>query len=212
MGGLAILLIVVFYISLAVWLVARVKGWGRRAVVGVIAFLLPTADGYLGRKYVEHLCAKDGGLKVYRVVEGVEGVLGLAPDSQTLKRTGYRFVEINRATVDPKRAFWRIERMPDGRIQEGFDAKPRAKYAIEGRLGGTGFPMDVAISDMQVRELESGEVTARFRKYSGGAGWAERFLSQFTGAGYAQGTECKAPAHPVGPDELAMRALRPRHN
>lgn len=212
MGGLAILLIVVLYIALAVWLVVRAKGWWRRSVVGLIAFLLPTADGYLGRKYVEHLCAKDGGLQVYRVVKDVEGVLGLAPDSQTLKRTGYRFVEIDRATVDPKRAFWRIERMSDGQIQEGFDTKPKAKYTIEKKLGGTGFPTRVAISDMQVRELASGEVTARFRKYSGGAGWAERFLAQFTGAGYAQGTECGAPAHPVGPDELAMQALHPPRN
>lgn len=209
MGGLAILLIVVLYIALAVWLVVRAKGWWRKAAVGLIAFLLPTADGYLGRMYVEHLCAKDGGLKVYRVVEGVEGVLGLAPDLQTLKRTGYRFIEIDRATVDPKRAYWRIERTPDGQIQEGFDAKPRAKYKIERKHGGTGFPTRVAISDMQVRELTSGEVTARIRKYSGGVGWAERFLAQFTGAGYAQGAECAAPVRPVGPDELAMQALHP---
>lgn len=212
MGGLAILLIVVLYITLAVWLIVRANGWWRKAAVGLIAFVLPTADGYFGRKYVEHLCAKDGGLKVYRVVKDVEGVLGLAPDSQTLKRTGYRFIEIDRATVDPKRAFWRIERMPDGQIQQGFDATPKAKYTIEKQHSGTGFPTRVAISDMQVRELESGEVTARFRKYSGGAGWAERFLAQFTGAGYAQGTECAAPAQPVGPDDLAMQALHPPRN
>ncbi len=212
MGGLAILLIVVLYVALAVWLVVRMNGWRRKAVVGLIAFLLPTADGFLGRKYVEHLCAKDGGLKVYRVVEGVEGVLGLAPDRQTLKRTGYRFVEIDRATVDPKRAYWRIEQLPDGQIQQEFDAKPRAKYIVETKHGGTGFPTHIAISDLQVRELASGELAARFRMYSGGAGLAERFLAQFTGAGYAQGAECAAPVQPVGPDELAMQVLHPpRH-
>lgn len=212
MGGLAILLIVVLYIALAVWLVVRVKGWRRKAAVGLIAFVLPTADGYFGRKYVEHLCAKDGGLKVYRVVKDVDGVLGLAPDRQTLKRTGYRFIEIDRATVDPKRAYWRIERLPDGQVVEGFAAKPRARYKVEKHFGGTGFPTRIAISDLQVRELASGEVTARFRMYSGGVGWAERFLAAFTGAGYAQGIECAAPAQPVGPDELAMRSLYPVGN
>lgn len=212
MGGLAILLIVVLYITLAVWLIVRMKGWRRKAVVGLIAFLLPTADGYLGRRYVEYLCAKDGGLKVYRVVKDVEGVLGLAPDSQTLKRTGYRFIEYAGSFSDPKRAIRRIERLPEGQILEGFDTKPRAKYAVEWKLGGTGFPSNVAISDMQIRELASDEVMARFRKYSGGAGWAERFLASFTGAGYAQGTECAAPAQPIGPDELAIQALHATGN
>lgn len=212
MGGLAILLIVVLYITLAAWLVVRAKGWWRKAAVGLIAFALPTADGYFGRKYVEHLCAKDGGLKVYRVVKDVEGVLGLAPDSQTLKRTGYRFIEYAGSFSDPKRAIRRIERLAEGQILEEFDAKPRARYAIERKLGGTEFPSNVAIADMQVRELASGEVIARFRKYSGGSGWAERFLASFTGAGYAQGTECAAPDQSMGPDELAMQALRPISN
>lgn len=212
MGGLAILLIGVLYIALAVWLIVRMKGWRRKAVVGLIAFLLPTADGYLGRKYVEHLCARDGGLKVFRVVKDVEGVLGLAPDRQTLKRTGYRFIELDRATVEPKRAYWRIERLPDGQVVEGFDSNPKAKYKVEKIFGGTGAPFRVAISDLQIRALADGEVTARFRKYSGGAGWAERFLAHFTGAGYAQGVECAAPAQPVGPDELAMQSLHSTGN
>jgi hypothetical protein len=212
MGGLAILLIVILYIALAVWLVVRARGWWRKATVGLIAFLLPTADGYLGRKYVEHLCAKDSGLKVYRVVKDVEGVLGLAPDRQTLKRTGFRFIEYAGSFSDPKRAYRRIERLPDGQVVEGFDTKSRARFKVEKQHGGTGFPTHIAISDVRVIDSASGELVAQFRKYSGGVGWAERFLAKFTGAGYAQGVECVASDKPIGPDELVMRSLHPSGN
>lgn len=210
MGGLAILLIVVLYITLAVWLVVRAKGWWRKVAVGLIAFALPTADGYFGRKYVEHLCAKDGGLKVYRVVKDVEGVLGLAPDSQTLKRTGYRFVEIERAAVDPKRAYRRLERLPDESILEAFDAAPMASYEVfstHEQVAAT--IVRYAVSDDIVRDRKSAEVLVRYRHYGGGAGWAERFLGQFTDAGGAGGVSCPPYEDRPGGERLAMLVLKP---
>lgn len=210
MGGLAILLIVVLYITLAVWLVVRVKGWRRKAAVGLIAFVLPTADGYFGRKYVEHLCAKDGGLKVYRVVQGVEGVLGLAPNRGTLQRTGYRFIEIGRAAADPNRTYRRIERLPDERFLEEFDSAPKAKYEIVSmheRISGV--VVRYAISDDLVRDRQSAEVLVRYRRYGGGAGWAERFLGQFTDAGGAGGISCPPYEERPGGERLVLMGLMP---
>jgi hypothetical protein len=210
MGGLAILLIVVFYIALAVWLVVRVVGWRRKTVVGLIAFLLPTADGYLGRKYVEHLCAKDGGLKIYRVVEGVEGVLGLAPDSSTLKRTGYRFIEYAGSFSDPQRAIRRIEQLPNGEVVESFDANPRASYQTRKDTVFRGLlTTGVAYDDYLVIERRTGESLARYREYRGGAGWAERFLGQFTGAGGAGGIECPRYGNHPGYEKLLLLVLKP---
>jgi hypothetical protein len=209
MGGLAILLIVVLYITLAVWLVVRAKGWWRRSVVGLIAFLLPTADGYLGRKYVEHLCAKDGGLQVYRVVKDVEGVLGLAPDSQTLKRTGYRFIEYAGSFSDPKRAYRRVGRMPDGQIVEEFDAKARARHEVvtkHDRIREVW--VRYARTDDIVRDRESTEVLVRYRRYGGGAGWAERFLGQFTDAGGPGGVSCPPYEERPGAEQLVLLVLK----
>jgi len=210
MGGLAILLIGVLYIALAVWLVVRMKGWRRKAVVGLIAFLLPTADGYLGRRYVEHLCSRDGGLKVYRVVEGVEGVLGLAPDRQTLRRTGYRFVEIDRAAVDPQRAYRRLERLPDEGFLEELRAAPMAKYEVVSTHERVSVAtVWYAISDDLVRDRKSAEVLVRYRHYGGGAGWVERFLGKFTDAGGAGGVSCPAYEERPGAERLAMLVLKP---
>lgn len=210
MGGLAILLIVVLYITLAVWLVVRAKSWWRKAVVGLIAFLLPTADGYLGRKYVEHLCAKDGGLKVYRVVQGVEGVLGLAPDRPTLQRTGYRFIEIDRAAANPKRAYRRLERLPDEGFLEEFHAAPKANYEVVSTNERVSAAIVwYAVSDDFVRDRKSAEVLVRYRHYGGGAGWAERFLGQFTDAGGAGGVSCPPYEERPGGEKVAMLVLKP---
>lgn len=209
MGGLAILLIVVLYITLAAWLVVRAKGWWRKAAVGLIAFALPTADGYFGRKYVEHLCAKDGGLKVYRVVKDVEGVLGLAPDSQTLKRTGYRFIEYAGSFSDPKRAYRRVARMPDGQIVEEFDAKATARYEVVTKHDRVREVwVRYARTDDIVRDRESTEVLVRYRRYGGGAGWAERVLGQFTDAGGPGGVSCPPYEERPRGEQLVLLVLK----
>ncbi|MGQ0509505.1 MAG: hypothetical protein ACT4P9_02740 [Betaproteobacteria bacterium] len=210
MGGLAILLIVVLYVALAVWLVVRAKGWRRKFAAGLIAFLLPTADGYIGRKYVEHLCAKDGGLKIFRVVEGVEGVLGLGPDRATLKRTGYRFIEYAGSFSDPKRAYRRLERLQDERYLEAFDTEAISKYEVLAtRERFSAAIVQYAVSDDLVRDRQSAEVLARYRHIGGGAGWAERFLGQFTDAGGAGGISCPPYEERPGGERLAMMVLKP---
>jgi hypothetical protein len=186
------------------------KGWRRKAVVGLIAFLLPTADGYLGRRYVEHLCAKDGGLQVYRVVKDVEGVLGLAPDSQTLKRTGYRFVEYPGSFSDPKRAIRRLELLPDGQFVETFDSRSIARYEVSTKHDLVRYVLiRFARTDDIVRDRETSEVIVRYRWYGGGAGWAERFLGHFTDAGGAGGVSCPPYQERPGGERIVLMVLKP---
>jgi hypothetical protein len=210
MGGLGILVILVAYVAAAVWLAMRARTWWRRVLVGAVAVLLPTTDAAIGRMVVRHLCGKDGGLAVYRVERNVEGVLGLAPNRATLERMGFRFIELDRGKADPGRAIRRIERMSDGEIVESFDSKPRAGFKVEQVLAGkTLLTTGYGTRDLQVSRMADGEVLARFRNYSGGTGWAESFLAQFTDAGVPTGTDCGTPATPVGPEEIVKLALKP---
>jgi hypothetical protein len=209
MGGLAILLIVVAYIAAAMWVAFRVKGVWRKSAVVLIALLLPTLDGFLGRRYVEHLCARDGGLTVFRVVDNVDGVLGLAPDAPTLKRTGFRFIEIDRAAGDPSRAYRRIERLADGAVVESFDAVPRAKYGYRLRsVTRRALTFIYGYQDSEVIDLTSNEVLSRYRQFDGGFGWASRFLGSFADAGGPAAELCPPLEVRPGPEQLVASTLR----
>ncbi len=61
MGGLAVVLLLVGYLALSVWLIAKVRGARAKLIVLAIALLLPTADAIVGRLYLKHLCAREGG-------------------------------------------------------------------------------------------------------------------------------------------------------
>ncbi len=210
MGGMAIALIVAVYLAVAVGLIFKAKNWKARLAIALIALLLPTADGYIGRRYVEHLCAKDGGLKVFRVVENVEGVLGFSTLRATFERMKYQFLEMDRPTVDQNKKYRRIERLPSGEIVEGFASKPLAKYKLE-RIFGGGEMLTIGYSmiDDRVVVIETGEVLVRYRQYGGGAGWAERFLGQFTDSGHAGGALCPAFEDRVPGEELVRAVLKP---
>ena len=76
-----LLFIVVVYVGVAVvlaWLLARrrqtPKAKAIAATLTLLVFaLIPTWDILPGRLYFNHLCATEGGLKIYKTVEGVEG-------------------------------------------------------------------------------------------------------------------------------------------
>jgi hypothetical protein len=213
-GGLAILLIFAIYVVGALWLAYKVKRWPRKALVLVLAFLLPTADTFLGMTYVEHLCDRDGGLKVFRVVENVDGVLGLAPNKATLDRTGYRFIELDRRPAgDPSRSYRRVERLSSGEVAESFEASPKASYELVSEHRRVNlFLVQYGVLDDLVRDRVSGEVLARYRRIGGGAGLAVRFLGQFSDAGFAAAASCPPPNERVHMEALAILALKPVAN
>jgi hypothetical protein len=210
MGGFAILLIVIAYLGVATWLALRAGTWRRRALVIAVAALLPTLDAAIGRMVVRHLCARDGGLQVYRVVENVEGVMGLAPDKATLERTGFRFVEIDRPSSDPGRVVRRIERLPDGELAETFDSKPRARLGYRlNTVSRRMLTMLYGYQDSQVVDLSSGEVVGRYRQFMGATGWAERLLGAFTDAGGPSLEFCPDYEQRPDPERLILTVLRP---
>ena len=73
MGGLLGLLLIGLYIGGAYKIVQWIKPiWGKTLAV-VVVVLIPTADAVYGRIKLKQMCEADGGLKIYRTVEGVEG-------------------------------------------------------------------------------------------------------------------------------------------
>jgi hypothetical protein len=101
---LKLLFIVVVYVGVAVflaWLLARrrqtPKAKAIAATLTLLVFaLIPTWDILPGRLYFNHLCATEGGLKIYKTVEGVDGFYffpGAEFRREALEKFGYEFVE-----------------------------------------------------------------------------------------------------------------------
>ncbi len=187
MGGLAILLLIGLYIGVAVWAVRRQKSTRNKVIALVIALLIPSADAIIGRIYLQHLCDTEGGLKVYRVVEGVEGFMEQgATTDYWVKNYGYQFTESKTSTGNN----YRFSRQ-NGKIIVEENIVPKSKYLVkfESRGADNLFGRSVYL----IEEINSKELLAIDFAIFFGGGWAERFLAQFSDAGAGNVAFCKGP-------------------
>ena len=93
MGGLAVLLSISLYLVVAYWAITATKASRLKWLVVAVVVLFPTADAIVGRVYLKYLCAKEGGLKVNRVVEHVEGFMEQLGTDYWVRDGGYQFTE-----------------------------------------------------------------------------------------------------------------------
>lgn len=80
MSGSGVLFFIGLYFFIAYKVVGAVKTKALKGLAIVIFALIPTADAVVGRIYLQHLCATEGGLKINRVVNGVEGFISSGGD------------------------------------------------------------------------------------------------------------------------------------
>lgn len=73
MGALLILILAALYLWVSYKVVRRARSvWGK--VLAVLAFILiPTADAVYGRIKLRQMCEAEGGVRIYRTVENVNG-------------------------------------------------------------------------------------------------------------------------------------------
>ena len=77
MYGLAVIIVLYFYVRLAMWIAKKLAGrreskqwkWGIRAAVALIFILIPTADSIVGHLYFNHLCSTEASVRIYQTVE-----------------------------------------------------------------------------------------------------------------------------------------------
>lgn len=94
MIGLGFLLALILYIALALavsrWLPRALFKTPRAQIIAMMItlatfVLIPTWDIIPGKIYFNHLCETEGGLKIYKTVEGVEGLYLDSADTQLLE-------------------------------------------------------------------------------------------------------------------------------
>lgn len=201
MGGLLVLALIGGYI----WGVTKIficidTYWGKTLIV-VAAILIPSADAIYGRIKLTQMCEAEGGLHIYRVVEGVEGFDDPSgpPDDEWITKYGYRVVEGTELGGEPSR----LVRQPDGRVIREMGITPMTKYIYEMDKGDSKDIFDRSGSHIRVRR--TGEVLSRDVNINYAGGWFERFVNGLYAARGTAGT-C-GPI--VSIHELIFKTLKP---
>ena len=124
MGGLAVLFLMGLYFVLAVVAIVKVKPIWAKGLVLLTALLIPTSDAIYGRIKLQQMCKAEGGLKVYRVAEHVEGFMASSTDEFMLNKYGFQFSEGESSLTLP------LNFAPDkSYIMRHFSTAPQASFA-----------------------------------------------------------------------------------
>jgi hypothetical protein len=178
MGGLGVIFFIAFYLVIALKVFGKFKASRYKWLVVALIVLIPSGDAVVGRLYLKYLCANEGGLKVYRVAERVEGFMedgGI--DDDWVKNGGYQFSE----SAPVNGLVTRYSRQPDGRIIKEESVMPKSKYRVRSIVLGQ---HDIYMRyQYEVADQAGIEVLATDTQIGFNGGWAERFLAQFSDAG-----------------------------
>jgi hypothetical protein len=187
MGGLAVLFLLGFYCLLTLLALIYIRPIWAKAIVLILALLIPTADAVYGRYKLKQMCVAEGGLKVYRVAEHVEGFMGYADEGMITKH-GYQFVEENNSPN-----YYRLSK-ESGQIMREDKVTPKSKYRlhqIRGDEKSVYRRSQYLIEDIATREILATDTRLTFK-----GGWAERFLAQFSDAGVGNVAWCSDNPYP----------------
>jgi hypothetical protein len=173
MGGLSVLALLGLYIFLAITVFNAAKTTSAKAIVLLLALLIPTADAIYGRIKLQQMCKAEGGLKVYRVAEHVEGFMGYA-DEEMITKYGYQFVE----SCDVSKNCYKFSKKNEDVVKE-YKVTPKSKYRLRLIYGNN---KDIynhtqyIIEDIATSEVLATDTALAFR-----GGWVERFLDRLDG-------------------------------
>ena len=203
--------LVLFLLGASVWVwvaykvVRRIKpNWGKALAVAVFV-LIPTADTVYGRIKLKQLCEAEGGVKIYRTVEGVEGYFDgvWGPTPEWLTKYGYRFVEGKDRDGKPMR----IKLGPDGKVIEEMNVVPQSRHQYE--YSGAEFGNGYFRGESRIRDLQTKEILSRYVDIIYQGGWVERFLFYDGGPGFAAFCKDVTDQPPIERDYLISRTLKP---
>ncbi len=175
MGGIGILFFILLYLSITVVVLIKVKPWQGKVMMLLLAILLPTADAVHGRYKLKQMCAAEGGVKIYRVAEHVQGILQAG--NRSLLREGYRFLEQKGLGG----RYYRLHIVNNEIVKED-NIDPRSKFEMKftkSKIRQRYWRKTYSIETYP----DNNEVLAIATNIYFRGGWAESFLRSFSGAG-----------------------------
>lgn len=192
MTGLIVLGILLAYIAIAAGIAVLAKGKWRVLVIAVFV-LIPTWDIIPGKIALDRLCEKEGGIKIYRSVNGVEGFLSVDGKAyeEYFTRYGYKYVEIAREKRDPRTAkavgieYARVTLGDDGKLKEETIDKPRSQYSYKKapRIGEGQVEFGIVRNIDSIVDLRTNETLASRTEIYWTGSWLQRYGSPILGFG-----------------------------
>ena len=201
MAALLIFFLAWLYYRVVRKVLKRVKPYWGKALVIVIALLIPTADAVYGRHKLKRLCVQEGGLHIYRVVEGVRGFYSSFLLYKSLVGPGkYQFVE-----GDLRGKYTRFSLRPDGTYLHEVDITLMSEYAHKYKPGNL---KDIYLRDEDLVYVRAtGEVLARHVNIFYAGGWLQRAINGLYAARGNSGV-CESPRS-FHEEEFIMKVLKP---
>ena len=206
MGGLLAIAVLVLYI----WIWKKVFGriqpvWGK-ALAFVLAILIPTGDAIYGRIVLNQMCEAEGGLRVYKTVENVDGFFDdHGPDERWIKNRGFTFAEGRSQTGSPN--VDRLSKDSDGMVTMEKNVPRKSIYRLRfvpGELGSIYRRNKYVLDTYDETEILGEEVDI---SYSGG--WVERAINGIYAAHGTAGTCGLSIDVSRRRQDLVAAALRP---
>lgn len=184
MGGLLILFLMGLYLWGAYRIVRRTPPLWGKALVVLAALLIPTADAVYGRYRLKEMCAAEGGLRIYRVMENVAGFEDpkSRPDESWIGAGKFQFVEGEE--LSGKRS--RLSLRPDGTYLHEVAITPISEYVYEKEHGND---KDIYYRyEQRIRVRATGEVLGRYIDFNYAGGWVSRMINGIYAARGTAGT------------------------
>lgn len=176
MAGLGVIFIFGIYFFVTYLLVKLAKPTWLKAVVLIVALLIPSVDAIYGRVKLKHMCEAGAGLKVNRVAEHVAGFMASTADESWIKQYGYQFSEGERT---PKK-YYRISKQ-DGQIIVEENVTPKSLYRI--RLQHLDEEETYRRSQYLIEVISTSEILATDTQFGFNGGWAEKLIAAFSDGG-----------------------------
>ena len=189
MGGLAVIFLIGLYFVLTVVAIVKAKPVWVKGLVLLAALLIPIADAVYGRIKLQQMCKAEGGLKVYRVAEHVEGFMGNS-NEKWIKEYGFQFVEedkYGRSGSYIKPRYTRFS-MQNGQVVREDDSNRKSKFRLRDEHTGEKDRYGRVVDFIE--EIPTGEVLATYTSIHFHGGWAERLIAMSAAVSYPTVASC----------------------
>jgi len=165
MVGLIVLVVVLLYVSIALFTTIKVKGWKKKTIALVIFILIPAADVIVGNIYFKYVCSKYSGNYVYKRV-GVGDEYYLQVDEEDASRWIFKLdflIKDNGERINREK-FRKDYLFKRERFDHYFESLHISKYK------------------RSIVKKDTNETLSEIIKFSYGGGWVEN-IYKVTGSG-----------------------------
>jgi hypothetical protein len=186
---------------------AKIKPWWGKIYVIAAFALIPAIYAVYALIKLEKLCKDEGGLKIYRTVQGVDGFYSPFADESVLTKYDFAFVE---SGLSPG-TYVRFSRSPKGGIvKENIESlKSRYIYRVVRYKEVRGYLGDTYMKDAsQMIVRGTNEVLSEYTNFNFAVSWLERLGVNIV-VGRGNGGICNLESPQQIQEQLIASTLKP---